>query len=120
MTQLPDFDPPSWIREFREDGAEAEVREIVGAFVGENERRLEPLRLAVAAGDLTTLANLAHATKGSAGSFGAPRLHALAVELEARALAGEVADAAVLAAEIEVATARTHAAAMTYLGAGTS
>jgi HPt (histidine-containing phosphotransfer) domain-containing protein len=115
VTELPDFDAPEWIREFRSEGAEAEVREMLGVFAAENERRRAPLRAAAEAGDLAELARLAHATKGSSGSFGAERLHDLAVRLEERALTGQAADAAALAADMDEAFERAAAAMRLYL-----
>jgi HPt (histidine-containing phosphotransfer) domain-containing protein len=104
-----------WIEQFRAEGADAEVRELVETFLAENERRREPLRAAAAVGDLVALASIAHATIGSAGSFGAPRLHDLAVTLEERALAGATAEAARLAAALDQATARATTAMRRYL-----
>ena len=115
MPKRRDFVPPAWIEQFRADGALTEVRELISTFMAENERRRGPLRAAAASGDLAALARIAHATIGSAGSFGAPRLHELAVALEERALAGATAEAASLAAELESATGRAAAAMRRYV-----
>jgi HPt (histidine-containing phosphotransfer) domain-containing protein len=115
MPKRGDFEPPDWIEQFRAEGALTELRELVGTFMAENERRREPLRAAAATGDLTTLARIAHATIGSAGSFGAPRLHELAVALEESALGGATADAARLAVELDAATGRATAAMRRYV-----
>ena len=115
LAKLPDFEPPEWIEQFRAEGAAAEVRELVGTFMAESERRRVPLRAAAAVGDVAELARIAHATVGSAGSYGAPRLHHLAVQLEERAGAGATAEAAALAARLDAATARATAAMQRYI-----
>jgi HPt (histidine-containing phosphotransfer) domain-containing protein len=115
LPKMPDFEPPEWIEQFRAEGAMTEIRELVGTFMAENERRREPLRAAAAVGDMAALASIAHATIGSAGSFGAPRLHHLAVQLEERAAAGATAEAAALAASLDAATGRASAAMKRYI-----
>ena len=115
MAKRRDFEPPDWIEQFRAEGALADVRELIAAFTAESERRREPLRAAAADGDLPALAAIAHATVGSAGSFGAARLHELAVALEQSALAGATAEAVSLAAELDAATALATAAMQRYV-----
>ena len=62
---------------------------LVASFTAELERRLSQVKAAQANSDLSTLAQEVHAIKGSAATFGAPALSALALTLERAARAGE-------------------------------
>ena len=62
---------------------------LVASFTAELERRLSQVKAAQASSDLSTLAQEVHAIKGSAATFGAPALSALALTLERAARAGE-------------------------------
>lgn len=64
---------------------------LVASFTAELERRLGRVQAAQASGDLGTLALEVHAIKGSAATFGAPALSALALTLERAARSGEAA-----------------------------
>ena len=64
-------------------------------FVRETSNRLERLRAALVAGDTAEAAKVAHSLRGSAGAFGAKRLHRLGTDLEAACTADQ-ADAAAL------------------------
>ena len=77
------------------------LRELVGVFVEEAPGRLAELRRAAAALDAATVERVAHSLKGSAGLLGAASLRAASAELEERALAKRVVDAADLVARVE-------------------
>lgn len=62
---------------------------LVASFTAELERRLSQVTAARANADLGTLAQEVHAIKGSAATFGAPALSALALILERAARSGE-------------------------------
>lgn len=57
--------------------------EVVGLFVNDTPRRLSGLRDALAGRDAATAERLAHSIKGSSSNIGAPRVAAVAAELEA-------------------------------------
>ena len=58
------------------------LREMLGYFIDENERRMIASQEAVVNGDRVLLRQLAHAMRGSAAMIGAGRLHDLAWSLE--------------------------------------
>lgn len=58
------------------------LREMLGYFIDENERRIVSLQEAVVAGQREALRQLAHAMRGSAAMLGAGHLHDLAWSLE--------------------------------------
>ena len=58
------------------------LREMLGYFIDENERRLVNSQEAVVSGDRESLRQLAHAIRGSAAMLGAGHLHDLAWSLE--------------------------------------
>jgi HPt (histidine-containing phosphotransfer) domain-containing protein len=58
------------------------LREMLGYFIDENERRIVGSQEAVVSGDRESLRQLAHAMRGSAAMLGAGRLHDLAWSLE--------------------------------------
>lgn len=58
------------------------LREMLGYFLDENNRRMRICAAAVVSGDRESLRNVAHAIRGSAAIFGAGRLHDLAWALE--------------------------------------
>lgn len=58
------------------------LREMLGYFIDENERRILASQEAVVRGDRARLRQLAHAMRGSAAMLGAGRLHDLAWSLE--------------------------------------
>lgn len=66
------------------------LREMLGYFVDENERRIASLAEAVAATDRRLLSDTAHALRGSAALIGAGRLHDLAWAIESEAANGDV------------------------------
>ncbi|HUE86613.1 MAG TPA: Hpt domain-containing protein [Vicinamibacterales bacterium] len=58
------------------------LRELLGYFIDENQRRMATLTQAVDAGNRDTLRHVGHAVRGSAAMLGAGRLHDLAWCLE--------------------------------------
>jgi HPt (histidine-containing phosphotransfer) domain-containing protein len=58
------------------------LREMLGYFIDENERRVVASQEAVVSGDREVLRQVAHAMRGSAALFGAGHLHDLAWSLE--------------------------------------
>ena len=85
------------------------IPELVGAFTNEVRERTPTLAEHLLNGDLADVAIEAHAIKGSAGSFGAIRLQALAREIERAAKSGDLQSARVAAEPLEVVTAQTLA-----------
>jgi CheY-like chemotaxis protein/HPt (histidine-containing phosphotransfer) domain-containing protein len=69
------------------------VAQLVSSFLGSSDSQLSRLRTATAAGDATTLTQIAHTLKSSSASLGAEALSACCRELEARAREGRVSDA---------------------------
>ena len=66
------------------------LREMLGYFIDENERRMTTSQRAVVSGDREALRQLAHAIRGSAAMLGAGRLHDLAWSLEMDATNSEL------------------------------
>jgi HPt (histidine-containing phosphotransfer) domain-containing protein len=66
------------------------LREMLGYFIDENQRRMTTSQQAVVSGDRQALRQLAHAIRGSAAMLGAGRLHDLAWSLELDAETGEL------------------------------
>jgi HPt (histidine-containing phosphotransfer) domain-containing protein len=66
------------------------LREMLGYFIDENERRVIRAQEAVVAGDRQELRQLAHALRGSAAMLGAGHLHDLAWSLEMDCATGDV------------------------------
>lgn len=83
---------------------------LVALFRRESRVRLEALRAAAERGDAHAVYQAAHAAKGSAGTFGARQMHALAEEIERRGRAGTVADLQPLVAALAEAFERVDAA----------
>ena len=68
------------------------LREMLGYFISENERRIASFAPALTLGNRQTVRNLAHAVRGSAAMLGAGRLHDLAWTVEMEAEAGQIDD----------------------------
>jgi CheY-like chemotaxis protein len=79
------------LREGSAGSGPAFVRSLIDLFVAEAEGQLEKLRVAVAAGDLETMRNIAHRLAGSSQTIGARRLTALSGQLEDHALRNRAA-----------------------------
>ena len=65
-----------------DDGALGLLKEMLGLFKTDTPDRIRAIEATLASGDLADMADLAHAIKGAAGTMGAPRLRAIAAELE--------------------------------------
>ena len=63
---------------------------LVKTFRQDVPSRIDALRAAVSAGDVSGLADAAHAMKSSSGSVGAKRMHSMAASLEQSARAGRL------------------------------
>ncbi|MBL8900974.1 MAG: Hpt domain-containing protein [Planctomycetes bacterium] len=90
---------PERIREVVGDDREI-LLELVSLFFEDTQQRLEKLQRSLVGGDLLVTRNEAHAIKGSAGNFGAERLHEVSRRLEDAARAGELASARELGAHL--------------------
>ena len=66
------------------------LREMLGYFIDENERRMSRSRDAAATGSRESLRQLAHAVRGSAAMLGAGRLHDIAWHIELDAMTTEL------------------------------
>jgi HPt (histidine-containing phosphotransfer) domain-containing protein len=77
------------------------VKGVVDVFLEDAPAMLTRLKDAVRAGDAATIATTAHAIKGSAGLFSQGAVYERSRELERRARARDVGDAAHASAEIE-------------------
>jgi len=55
---------------------------MLGLFKTDTPDRIRAIEATLASGDLADMADVAHAIKGAAGTMGAPRLRAIAAELE--------------------------------------
>ena len=66
---------------------QALLREMLGYFIDENQRRMDKAAAAIAVDDREALRQIAHAVRGSAAMIGAGRLHDLATSLERDAVA---------------------------------
>ena len=97
-----------------DDGAEF-VRELIGVFLADLDNRLGAMRLSAGADDADTIAQAAHALKGSSGHFGANRLVALCRELEQLCRAGSIDAAAEgMISAIEAESVRVRVALANY------
>ncbi|HKV56449.1 MAG TPA: response regulator [Candidatus Binataceae bacterium] len=81
------FDPAS-IDGLREEG-DGLLDDLIGLYQVETPKQLERLDQALAQDDLKTAERVAHATKSTAGTFGAHRLQTIALELETALRNGE-------------------------------
>jgi HPt (histidine-containing phosphotransfer) domain-containing protein len=90
------------------------LREMLGYFIDENERRMTTSQHAVVRGDREELRQLAHAMRGSAALIGAGRLHDLAWALEMDAPGSELKllarDVGRLRVELDAVVASLHRA----------
>lgn len=66
------------------------VQRFVGMFLESMETCLPKLEQAISAEDLETVKKVAHTLKGVSGNIGADRIHAIVLDMGARARAGDV------------------------------
>jgi len=65
-----------------DDGELGLVKEMLDLFKADTPDRIHAIEVTLASGELEDLADVAHSIKGAAGTMGAPRLRAIAAELE--------------------------------------
>jgi len=66
-----------------DDGELGLLKEMIGLFKADTPDRIQAIEATLASSDLNDMADVAHSIKGAAGTMGAPRLRAIAAELEA-------------------------------------
>ncbi|BDU78492.1 Hpt domain-containing protein [Mesoterricola sediminis] len=83
-----------------DDGAVGLLEEMIGLYQEDTPGRLDAVGDALGRSEWSDMADVAHAIKGSAGTMGAPRVRALAAQLESGGRTGtwEGDPAAILAA----------------------
>ncbi len=79
---------PKALRGLREIATPDQVVELIDLFLDTLERNLSAMRVAMAERDTTTLATLAHGSKGTAAGMGATCLAALSQKLQESAKRG--------------------------------
>jgi HPt (histidine-containing phosphotransfer) domain-containing protein len=84
--------------ELRSEG-DGLLADLVALFQTELTKQLGELIRALAAGDCPVVARIAHTLKGTAGTFGAERMQAMAARLDQAARAGETAEATAMVEE---------------------
>ena len=65
-----------------DDGELGLLKEMLGLFKTDTPDRIKAIEATLASADLADMADVAHSIKGAAGTMGAPRLRAIAAELE--------------------------------------
>jgi len=90
---------------------------VLGMFLDEVPRRIERLRIALAAGDIVEVGRSAHSLKGSAGNIGAKGLHDICSRLDAQARAGDLTGAGTLVDEIGAEFGKVESAIHSLIGA---
>ena len=89
-----------------DDGEMGLLKEMLGLFQADTPDRIRAIEATLASGDLADMADVAHAIKGAAGTMGAPRLRAVAAELEGSGRKGRFeGDPATLLAQLKQAYA---------------
>ena len=72
-----------------DDGELGLLEEMLGLYTEDTPGRLEAIGAALAEGQMTDMADVAHAVKGSAGTMGAPKVRAVAALLEGAGRTGK-------------------------------
>jgi HPt (histidine-containing phosphotransfer) domain-containing protein len=65
-----------------DDGELGLLKEMLDLFKADTPDRIRAIEATLASSDLVDMADVAHSIKGAAGTMGAPRLRAIAAELE--------------------------------------
>jgi signal transduction histidine kinase/ligand-binding sensor domain-containing protein/CheY-like chemotaxis protein/HPt (histidine-containing phosphotransfer) domain-containing protein len=94
------------LHEMREESGAVFVNELIDLFLSDMPRRMEALRIAVAAQEATPIYRAAHSLSGGSATLGARTLGELAGELEKLARSGSLPGSQVLAQAIEKEFAR--------------
>jgi HPt (histidine-containing phosphotransfer) domain-containing protein len=102
MNPATEYDPEALVR-LRRIGNAAFVREMIDLFEQLAGDKIAAARRALAAGDLTALADAAHPLKSSSGGIGARLMFDLAARIELLSLRGEREPLPGLVAELEAA-----------------
>ncbi len=89
-----------------DDGELGLLEEMLGLYKEDTPGRILAIEATLATGDMTEMADVAHAVKGSAGTMGAPRVRAVAAQLES---AGRVGKSDQPPAELLVQLKQTYA-----------
>ena len=79
------------LRQLTPPGEPDVLDEVLRMFLDEVPRRIDRLRAAWSAGDVTEVHRAAHSLKGSAGNIGAHALYAVCKQLDERGKAGDLA-----------------------------
>ena len=66
-----------------DDGELGLLKEMLDLFKADTPDRIRAIEATLASSELVDMADVAHSIKGAAGTMGAPRLRAIAAELEA-------------------------------------
>lgn len=90
------------------DTGDVFVARLIVTFVADAVSRVEMLRVALAAGDSTTVERTGHALKGASGNMGATRMASLGAELQQAGHAGDLDSAAVLVERLDAELQRTR------------
>ena len=106
------------LRQLTPPGEPDVLSEVLRLFLDEGPRRIDRLRAAWAAGDLTGVQRAAHSLKGSAGNIGAHAMHEVCKQLDERGRAGDLAGAGHLVAALAVEFGKVEEEIQRLLGAG--
>lgn len=71
-----------------DDGELGLLEEMLGLYKEDTPGRIQAIEAALADGRLAEMADVAHAVKGSAGTMGAPKVRAVAAQMEAAGRTG--------------------------------
>jgi two-component system sensor histidine kinase TorS len=74
-----------------DDGELGLLKEMLDLFKADTPDRIRAIEATLASADLADMADVAHSIKGAAGTMGAPRLRAVAAELEGAGRKGSFA-----------------------------
>jgi HPt (histidine-containing phosphotransfer) domain-containing protein len=99
------------LKEVLEEGLD----ELLKEYLSDAPQQLSQLQVAAEAGDIPTLAAVAHSLKGSSGSLGIDHLYRLCAALELEAKGGVVADAMASVAAIKDEFDRAREALASYM-----
>ena len=100
------------------DGEDTILREIIEVFLEDAPARIEQMRATLSADDAQSLHEAAHTLKGSCSNLGLAVLQEACAELDKRARAGALDEAAVCLAAVEAAFAEGREALLEMLEEG--
>jgi len=105
------------LRQLTPPGEPDVLAEVLGIFLEEVPRRIQRLRIALAAGDIVEVARSAHSLKGSAGNIGAADLYDICTRLDAQARDGDLTGAGTLVDEMGAEFGKVESAIHRLIGA---